>query len=62
MAESFFHTLKTGLIHHEDFQTREEAQQAIFEYIEVFYNCQRKRSTNSYLTPFKYEQQLAEAA
>ena len=36
VAESFFHTLKTELIHHEDFQTREEAQQAIFEYIEVF--------------------------
>ncbi len=35
MAESFFHTLKTELIHHEDFQAREEAQQAIFEYIEV---------------------------
>ncbi|USE39828.1 IS3 family transposase [Endozoicomonas sp. SCSIO W0465] len=36
VAESFFHTLKTELIHHEDFQTREEAHQAIFEYIEVF--------------------------
>ena len=62
VAESFFHTLKTELIHHEDFQTREEAQQAIFEYIEVFYNRQRKHSTNGYLAPFKYEQQLAKAA
>ena len=62
VAESFFHTLKTELIHHEDFQTREEAQQAIFEYIEVFYNRQGKHSTNGYLAPFKYEQQLAEAA
>jgi len=62
VAESFFHTLKTELIHHEDFQTREEAQQAIFEYIEVFYNRQRKHSTNGYLAPLKYEQQLAEAA
>ena len=61
VAESFFHTLKTELIHHEDFQTREEAQQAIFEYI-VFYNRQRKHSTNGYLAPFKYEQQLAETA
>jgi len=62
VAESFFHTLKTELIHHEDFQTREEAQQTIFEYIEVFYNRQRKHSTNGYLAPFRYEQQLAEAA
>ena len=62
VAESFFHTLKTELIHHEDFQTREEAQQAIFEYIEVFYNRQRKNSTNSYLAPFVYKQKLAKAA
>ncbi len=62
MAESFFHTLKTGLIHHENFQTREEAQQAIFEYIDVFYNRQRKHSTNGYLAPFKYEQEAARVA
>ena len=43
-------------------QAREEAQRAIFEYIEVYYNRQRKHSTNDYLAPFKYEQQLAEAA
>lgn len=60
MAESFFHSLKTGLIHYEDFETREEAQIAIFEYIKVF-NRQRKHSTNGYLAPFKYEQKLAEA-
>ncbi len=62
VTESFFHTLKTELIHHEDFQTQEEAQQAIFEYIEVFYNRQRKHSTNGYLAPFVYEQKLAKAA
>ena len=62
MAESFFHTLKTKLIYHEGFQSREEAQQAVFESIEVFYNRQRKHSTNGYLAPFKYEKQLAEAA
>ena len=62
VAESFFHTLKTELTHYEDFQSRDEAQQAIFEYIEVFHNRQRKHSTNGYLSPFKYEQQLAEAA
>ena len=55
VAESFFHTLKTELIHHEDFQAWEEAHQAIFEYIEVSYNRQRKRSTNGCLAPFVYE-------
>ncbi|MBO9494468.1 IS3 family transposase [Thalassotalea sp. G20_0] len=60
VAESFFHTLKTELIHHEDFRTREEAHQEIFEYIEVFYNRQRKHSTNG--APFVYEQKLAKAA
>ena len=39
--ESFIATLKTELIHHHDFHNREEARQAIFEYIEVFYNRQR---------------------
>jgi len=62
VAESFFHTLKTELIHHGDFQTREEAQQAVFEYIELFYNRQRKHSTNGYLAPFVYEQKLAKSA
>ncbi len=62
IAKSFSRTLKTELIHHEGFQTREEAQQEIFEYIEVFYNRQRKHSNNGYLAPFKYEQKLAEAA
>ncbi len=62
VAESFFHTLKTELTHHEDFQTREEAHQAIFEYIEVFYNRQRKHSTNGYLAPFNYEQNLSKVA
>ena len=46
--------LKTELIHHEDFHTREEAHQAVFEYIDVFYNRQRKHSTNGYLAPFVY--------
>jgi len=34
----FFHTLKTELMYLEDFDTREQAQTAVFEYIEVFYN------------------------
>jgi putative transposase len=55
VAESFFHTLKTELIYGEDFTTREQAQTAVFEYIEVFYNRQRCHSANGYLAPFAYE-------
>jgi transposase InsO family protein len=38
VSESFFHTLKAELVHHESHQNRDEAKKAIFEYIEVFYN------------------------
>jgi len=56
VAESFFHTLKTELTHHFTFETREEAKQAIFEYIEIFYNRKRTHSANDYLSPTEYEQ------
>lgn len=61
-AESFFHTLKTELIHHCRFETREEAKQQIFEYIEVFYNRQRKHSTLGYQTPAEFDQLHRKAA
>lgn len=53
--ESFFHTLKTELIYCCRFKTRQEAMDAIFEYIEVFYNRQRKHSTLGYMSPADYE-------
>ena len=53
--ESFFHTLKTELVHHRDYQTRDEARRDIFEYIEVFYNRQRLHSTLRYLSPAQFE-------
>ena len=60
VSESFFHTLKTELINHETYQTRSAAKQAVFEYIEVFYNRERRHSANSYLSPVNYElQQIA---
>ena len=58
VAESFYHTLKTELIYLEDYDTREHAQTAVFEYIEVFYNRQRCHSANGYLAPLAYEQTL----
>jgi len=55
-AESFFASLKKELVHHEDYQTRAEAKASIFEYIEVFYNRQRRHSTLGYVSPAEYEQ------
>jgi len=54
--ESFFATLKKELVHDADFATRAEARAAIFEYIEVFYNGQRRHSSLGYVSPAKYEQ------
>ena len=51
VAESFFSTLKNELVHHCDFHTRDEARAAIFEYIEVFYNRQRRHQSLGYLSP-----------
>ncbi|WP_155084804.1 IS3 family transposase [Piscirickettsia salmonis] len=55
VSESFFHTLKTELVHHMNFKNRQEAKSAIFEYIEVFYNRKRIHSANDYLSPEEYE-------
>lgn len=53
--ESFFHTLKTELVHLNKFSTRQEAKRAIFEYIEGFYNRKRLHSTLGYLSPEAFE-------
>jgi putative transposase len=53
--ESFFASLKKELVHHEDYATREEARASIFEYVEVFYNRQRRHSTLGYVSPAEYE-------
>lgn len=55
VAESFFHTIKTQLIHHRQFKNMAEAEQALFNYIEAYYNRRRKHSTNGYKTPAFYE-------
>jgi transposase InsO family protein len=49
--ESFFSSLKTELVHRTRFPTRQEARAAIFEYIEIFYNRQRRHSSIGYRTP-----------
>lgn len=60
--ESFFGTLKRELIYGTRFRTRAEARQAIFEYIEVFYNRIRLHSALGYMSPVEYEQIFKAAA
>lgn len=61
VAESFFATLKAELCHRCCFATRAEAQQAIFESIEVFYNRERLHSALDYASPAEYERLHAQS-
>jgi len=58
--ESFFGTLKTELVHGERYRTRLEARLSIFEYVEMFYNRQRRHSALGYRSPEQYERLLNE--
>jgi putative transposase len=53
--ESFFHTLKTELVHHRHYATRNEATRDIFAYIEGFYNRTRRHSAIGYVSPIEME-------
>ncbi|SNY51510.1 integrase core domain-containing protein, partial [Paractinoplanes atraurantiacus] len=55
VAESFFSTIKTELIHRQAWPTRAAARQAIFEYIEGWYNIRRRHSSLGYQSPAAYE-------
>ena len=59
VAESFFATLKTELVHGRNYATRQEAQSEVFEYIEVFYNRQRLHSSLGYESPAGFEEAAA---
>jgi putative transposase len=61
VAESFFSTLKRELVHRHRFATRDEARAAIFEFIEVFYNRQRRHSTIGMVSPAEFERNYARA-
>lgn len=56
VAESFFHTLKTQLTHHQKYKTMEELERDLFWYIEIYYNRRRNNSTNGYVAPAIYEE------
>lgn len=55
ITETFFKTLKVELVYRENFKTRTEAKLAIFDYIEVFYNRERRHSSLGYLSPVDFE-------
>ncbi len=59
VAESFFGTLKTEWVDHQDYRTKQQAKQSLFEYIEVFYNRQRRHSYLGYLSPVEFERLYA---
>jgi putative transposase len=57
--ESFFHTLKTELVHHRNYKTRAEAERDIFAFIEGFYNRTRLHSAVGYIAPIEMELKTA---
>ena len=55
VSESVFHTLKTEHVYDYRYETRAEARQSIFDYIEMFYNRQRRHSALGYRSPLSFE-------
>ena len=55
VVESFWGKLKTEMVYHARFATREEARAAVFEYIEMFYNRKRLHAALDYLSPEQFE-------
>jgi len=55
IVESFFSSLKNELTHHERFANVDEARRQVFDYIEVFYNRQRKHEALNYCSPEQFE-------
>ena len=61
VAESFFGSLKQELVQWQNYQTRNEAQQDILDYIVMFYNNTRLHSYLDYVSPNEFEKQMAQA-
>jgi transposase InsO family protein len=57
-VESLWATLKTELVYQREFETKQQAADAVFEWIEVWYNRKRKHSTLGYRSPEAFEAQL----
>jgi putative transposase len=57
VAESFFNLLKRERVRRKTYKTRDDARQDVFDYIEMFYNPQRKHARNGMLSPVEFERQ-----
>jgi putative transposase len=57
VTESFFGTVKDECVHRTAYHSQDEAKQSLFEYLEIFYNRQRRHSSLGYLSPAAFEQQ-----
>src|SRR5438128_12473858 len=62
VAESFFATVKVELVHDAAWATRAAARTELFEYLELFYNGQRRHSALGYLSPRAFERRCEQAA
>ncbi len=60
LAESFFTTLKGDLLSSQSFRTQGEARTALFTYLEIFYNRQRRHSALGYLTPKDFDRRYTQ--
>jgi transposase InsO family protein len=60
--ESFWGSLKNEMVHHHRFETRAQAESAIREYIEIFYNRQRRHLRIGYLAPAVFAQSFTRLA
>jgi transposase InsO family protein len=56
VCESFFKTLKSDLLDRRSWPDKAELRPAVFDYIETFYNRQRRHSSLDYLSPAEYEE------
>lgn len=61
ISESFFHTLKTEHVYFCHYRTREEAKRSLFDYIEIYYNRERRHSSIGYLSPDQFERMVVPA-
>ena len=55
VVESFFATLKRERVHRRHYQTRAEARADLFQYIEIFFNRQRRHASTNHLSPERFE-------
>jgi transposase InsO family protein len=60
--ESFWGSLKNEMVHHQRFETRAQAESGIRDYIEIFYNRQRRHSRIGYLAPAVFAQSFTRLA